>query len=94
MPTKFLKLKSHETFLVLARATCALSLSKAANSLKNNQEKQVEVLIKSIPILPSKPGIHLEVQDGNTIYRCCLDNGKEVTKWIDVLNIFYELNNK
>ena len=94
MTLKMLDYKKHQ-FVEVSKGHIKLDKEKfTLNFIENNQEKQVEVLIKSIPILPSKPGIHLEVQDGNTIYRCCLDNGKEVTKWIDVLNIFYELNNK
>lgn len=94
MTLKMLDYKKHQ-FVEVSKGYIKLDKEKfTLNFIENNQEKQVEVLIKSIPILPSKPGIHLEVQDGNTIYRCCLDNGKEVTKWIDVLNIFYELNNK
>ena len=53
-----------------------------------------EANIKSLPTLPFKPGVHLEIQDGNTIYRCCFDDGKLVTKWINLLKVFYELNNK
>ena len=58
----------------------------------NDSNIQKEIPIKTIPILPSKPGVHFEIQDGHEIYRCCLDNGSEVTKWMDVLNIFYEIN--
>lgn len=50
------------------------------------------VPIKSFPMLPFNPGKYFEVQDGDKIYRCYLENGKEVSKWINVLKIFYELN--
>lgn len=59
----------------------------------NNEEIHREVSIKKILIFPFKPGKHLEVQDGNDIYRCCLETPNE-TKWIIALKVFYELNNK
>lgn len=63
------------------------------NGVIKGEEKEIKVAIKTLPILPFKPGVHFEIQDGDIIYRCCLENGKEVSKWINVLKIFYELNN-
>lgn len=54
----------------------------------------INVPIKTIPILPFKPGVHFEVQDGNIIYRCCLDNGQEVSKWVNAVRVFYNMNNE
>lgn len=41
------------------------------------------------PILPFKPGVHFEVQDGQTIYRIVPADGKPITKWITALKIFH-----
>ena len=60
------------------------------------EDEDCEIVIptKSFPLLPFKPGKYFEIQDGDKIYRCNLENGYEVSKWINVLKIFYELNNK
>lgn len=93
MTLKMLDYKKHQ-FVEVSKGKVTLNREKfIINYNINEEEKILEVPIKSIPILPSKPGIHFEVQNGKDIYRCCLDNGNEVTKWIDVLNIFYNLNN-
>ena len=52
------------------------------------------VRIGNVPALPFSPGKHLEVQDGGTIYRCVLKDGRLVIKFINMLKIFYELNQK
>ncbi len=53
-----------------------------------------EVSIAGLPTLPFSPGKHLELQDGGTIYRCVLDDGRLVMKFIHMLKIFYELSQK
>ena len=39
---------------------------------------------------PFSPGKHFEIQDGQMIYRCVLEDGKMVMKFINMLKIFYE----
>ncbi len=93
MTLKMLDYKKHQ-FIEVSKGIVSLSREKFIIDFSlNNERKIVEVPIKQIPILPSKPGVHFEVQNGKDIYRCCLDNGNEVTKWMDILNIFYKLNN-
>ena len=49
-----------------------------------------EISIAGLPILPFSPGKHLELQDGGRIYRCVLEDGRLVMKYIHMLKIFYE----
>ena len=57
----------------------------------NGEYIDMQIPIISIPTLPFKPGRHFEIQDGNTIYRCVLDEGTLVMKFIHMLKSFYEL---
>ncbi len=94
MTLKMLDYKKHQ-FYEVGTGNVILNKEKfIINVPINNEYRVIEVPIKTIPILPFKPGVHFEIQDGNVIYRCCLDNPQEVTKWIVLLKIFYELNNK
>lgn len=53
-----------------------------------------EISVGNVPTLPFSPGKHLEIQDGATIYRCVLDDGRLVMKFINMLKIFYELGQR
>ena len=48
----------------------------------------------NVPTLPFSPGKYLELQDGGTIYRCVLEDGRLVMKFINMLKICYELSKK
>ena len=50
--------------------------------------------IGNVPTLPFSPGKHLEVQDGPDTYRCVLEDGKQVMKFINMVKVFYELNHE
>lgn len=50
------------------------------------------VTIAGVPTLPFKPGKYLEVQQGSNIYRCVLENGRLVMKFINMVKIFHKLN--
>lgn len=50
--------------------------------------------IGNLPALPFTPGRHLEIQDGNTIYRCVLADGRLAMKFINMVKIFFELKNE
>jgi hypothetical protein len=56
------------------------------------EETKLEIPIANLPTLPFKPGRHLEIQKGETIYRCVLNDGKQVMKLINMVKIFYEFN--
>lgn len=49
------------------------------------------VTVSNVPTLPFSPGKYLEIQDGCKIYRCVLDDGRLVMKFINMVKIFYEL---
>ena len=44
----------------------------------------------SFPSLPYKPGAYIELQNGDSIYRCLPKNGDPITKMIHMVEIFYE----
>ncbi len=50
------------------------------------------VPIKNIPSLPFSPGKYLEVQHGSKIYRCILEDGRLVMKFINLLKSFHALS--
>jgi len=52
----------------------------------------VEIPLANIPTLPFKPGKYLELQHGENIYRCVLDDGRMVMKCINMVKVFYELS--
>jgi len=56
------------------------------------EQTELEVPAGNIPTLPFSPGKYLEVQHGGTIYRCVLEDGKLVMKFINMVKIFYELS--
>lgn len=53
---------------------------------------ELEIPIANIPTLPFGPGKYLEIQHGEKIYRCVLEDGKLVMKYINMLKAFYELS--
>ena len=52
----------------------------------------ITVPITGIPTLPFSPGKHIEIQQGDTIYRCLPADGRLVMKYINMLKVFFELN--
>lgn len=52
----------------------------------------LQISTANLASLPFKPGRYLEVQYGETIYRCVLKDGRAVMKYINMVKIFYELN--
>jgi len=48
--------------------------------------------IANLPTLPFSPGKRFEVQHGQDIYRCVLEEGKLTMKFINMVKIFYEMN--
>ena len=52
----------------------------------------LQISTANLASLPFKPGKHLEVQQGETIYRCAPADGRQVMKYINMVKIFYELN--
>lgn len=46
----------------------------------------------SFAALPYKPGKYIEIQHGETSYRCLPEDGRLVIKFINMIKIFYEIN--
>jgi len=57
------------------------------------KDVDLTIPIKNIPTLPFSPGKHLEIQHGDLIYRCLPEDGRLVMKYINMVKIFYELEN-
>lgn len=46
----------------------------------------------NLPSLPFNPARYLEIQHGSQIYRCVLEDHKQVMKFINMIKIYYEMN--
>lgn len=57
----------------------------------HGEEVSLCIPIAGFPTLPFSPGKYLEIQDGQTIYRCVLQDGRLAMKFINMVKIFYEL---
>jgi len=60
----------------------------------HGQPTRLTVPITNIPTLPFSPGKYFEIQQGSNIYRCRLEDGHLVMKFINMVKIFYELNGR
>ena len=60
----------------------------------NAEKVDLKVSIASFPTLPFTPGRHIEIQDGKTIYRCVLKDGKLAMKFINMVKAFFEIKNE
>ena len=60
----------------------------------DGEKTKMEIPISNFASLPFSPGKYLEIQKGDKIYRCVLENGKLVMKFINMVKIFYELNSE
>ena len=60
----------------------------------HGETTDLHISIGPLPTLPFTPGRHLEIQDGNTIYRCVLEDGRLAMKFINMVKIFFELKNE
>lgn len=56
------------------------------------EEVSLSIPIASFPTLPFSPGKYMEIQDGQTIYRCVLEDGRPVMKFINMVKAFHQLN--
>lgn len=54
------------------------------------EQTELCIPIEGIPTLPVSPGRHIELQQGDTIYRCVLEDGRLAMKFIHMLEVFYE----
>ena len=66
--------------------------SFALSGVPGIEEPELVIPTASFAALPYKPGKHIEVQHGETIYRCLPEDGRLVIKFINMIKIFYEIN--
>lgn len=69
-----------------------LTLNKKAfllDGIINGQSEKLEIPIETFASLPYKPGVYLEIQSGDNIYRCLPEDGRLSTKFINMIKIFY-----
>lgn len=57
----------------------------------HGEATELHIPIGKLPTLPFSPGRYLEIQDGNKIYRCVLEDGRLAMKFINMVKIFFEL---
>ena len=60
----------------------------------HGESVKLQISIASFPTLPFSPGKYLEIQDGQTIYRCVLEDGRLAMRFINMVKAFYELKVK
>ena len=60
----------------------------------DGQEVDFVVPVGNVPTLPFSPGKYLEIQHGSDIYRCVLNDGRLVMKFINMVKIFFELKSE
>ncbi len=58
----------------------------------HGQPVELDISTANYASLPFCPGKHLELQQGERIYRCVLEDGRLVMKFINLVKIFYELH--
>lgn len=79
-------------FVEVGQGTVSLSSEQfVIDGCINGEDVSIAVPISSIPTLPCSPGRYLEVQQGDNIYRCVLEDGRLAMKYINLVKIFYEL---
>ncbi len=59
----------------------------------NGEHTDLSIPIISFAALPYKPGVYIELQYRNEIYRCLPADGRTVIKFINMVKVFYEINN-
>ena len=52
----------------------------------------LSISVAGVPALPFSPGKYFELQQGKTIYRCVLKNGRPVMKFIHAVKLQFQLN--
>lgn len=84
--------KKHK-FVPVGRGTVKLTQGKfLLEGTVRDGDFRAEVSVGNVPVLPFSPGKYLEIQDGGVIYRCVLEDGRLVMKFINMVKIFYSLN--
>ena len=56
----------------------------------NGSDEQISVPINCFASMPYKPGKYVEVQKGETIYRCLPEDGRLAVKFVNMVEYFYK----
>ena len=84
---------ARKKFVQVGHGVLELTQEKfSIDAVIRGETKVLTVPITGVPSLPFTPGKFLEVQQGSDIYRCVLEDGRLVMKFINMVKIFYELN--
>lgn len=85
--------EAKDKFVEVGRGTVSLSADHfLLTGTIGGAPVELKIPTTNIPTLPFGPGKYLEIQHGEKIYRCVLEDGKLVMKYINMLKAFYELN--
>lgn len=60
----------------------------------NGEEMNLSIETASFAALPYKPGQYIEIQNGDAIYRCLPEDGREAIKFIDLLWVFHKMHSE
>ena len=63
----------------------------ALRGMLRGKPLELRLSINGIPTLPFKPGRHLDIQNGQEIYRCLPRDGRLVMKFINMVKAFHAL---
>ena len=58
----------------------------------NCKWQKIEIPIAQFASLPFRPGCRIEIQHNKTTYRCVLDESKLAMKFVDMVKIYYDIN--
>ena len=58
------------------------------------EDVELKIPIGNIPTLPFKPGHHIEIQHGDTIYRCLMEDRQLMMKYVNMVELFYEMDHE
>lgn len=85
--------ESRKKFVEIGRGRVSLSQEQfQIEGEIHGEQVDLEIPIANLPTLPFSPGKYLEIQCGENIYRCVLEDGRLVMKFINLVKIFYEMN--
>lgn len=62
------------------------------DGILNGEEQILEIPHLSFASIPFSPGKRIEIQNNKVTYRCILDDGKLAQKFVNMVKVFYELN--
>lgn len=83
--------RKKKKFVPVGQGTLTLSQERfRLQGTVNGEALDVAVDAGTFPSLPFSPGKYLEFQHGDNIYRCMLEDGKLVMKYINMIKVLYE----